>query len=101
LIRLVAILIENSANVNAQQSNLHNALDCASFIGFTDIAALLIKHGADVNARGSPLGGPEDSALRIASSKGHEELARMLRECGTVKFGEAAPLVVWIPLAGL
>lgn len=76
---MVALLLDNRANVNAQSGgNFGSALQAACFAGHEKVVSLLIDRGADVNVRGGQYG----NALQAACSGGHEEVARLLLEKG-------------------
>ena len=58
------ILLENSANVNAQDNDGYTALHEAASQGKTEIVKLLIEKGADVNAKNKYGKTPLAEALR-------------------------------------
>ena len=70
----VQLLLDQGADVNAQDDNLGNALYTASFQSHEKIVQLLLDKGADVNAQG----GLHGSALEAASFRGHETVAQQL-----------------------
>ncbi|KAJ7923122.1 ankyrin repeat-containing domain protein [Mycena leptocephala] len=77
-IHIVQLLIEHSANVNAQGERFGNALQAASFNGHRDIVQLLIEHGANVNVHGGEYG----SALQAASFSGYIDIIQLLIQHG-------------------
>ena len=76
--RVVELLVEKGADVNAQGGDYGNALQAASYRGHEAIVRLLVDNGADVNAQG----GNYDNALYAASSRGHEQIVRLLVDKG-------------------
>ena len=72
------LLLDHSADVNAQNKYLSNALQKASKEGHKQIVRLLLDHGADINARGGHLG----NALGTACGSGHIEVVKLLLEAG-------------------
>jgi ankyrin repeat protein len=60
------LLIEHSANIDAQGGYFGHALQAASFNGHMNIVQLLIEQGADVNVEG----GKYDTALKAALYRG-------------------------------
>lgn len=61
------VLLQNKANVNAQNNWKESALLWAAVNGSADVAKILIKHGADVNTHSSHL----YSALHWAARSGN------------------------------
>jgi ankyrin repeat protein len=117
---IVAILLENGADVNAQGGPYGNALQTASSHGHTDIVAILLEKGADVNAQGglygnaihiaiyhnctdivaillekgadvNAQGGPYGNALQTASSHGHTDIVAILLEKGADVNAQGGP----------
>ncbi|KAF8854030.1 ankyrin [Acephala macrosclerotiorum] len=78
LFKLVSLLLEKGADVNAQGGHYGSALQAASANGHEAIVALLLEKGADVNAQGGHYG----SALQAASANGHEAIVALLLEKG-------------------
>jgi ankyrin repeat protein len=72
--RIVELLLEAGADVNAQDGEYGTALHAASFRGREQIVKLLLKAGADVNAQG----GNYRSALRAALSEDGEQAVKLL-----------------------
>ncbi|KAK8113020.1 hypothetical protein PG984_013546 [Apiospora sp. TS-2023a] len=79
---IVNILLEEGADVNAQEGSYGTALQAASRHGSYEIVRLLLQMGAAVNAQGRQ-GRSLDTALLAASSGGHNEVVRVLLEYGT------------------
>ncbi|KAJ7847783.1 hypothetical protein B0H13DRAFT_2405537 [Mycena leptocephala] len=77
-LRMVQLLVEHGANVNAQGGNYRSALQAASDWGHINIVQLLIEHGANVNAQGGHFG----NALQVASYRGHIDIVQLLIEHG-------------------
>ena len=76
--KVVELLLEHGADVNAKGSDDGTALQAASYKGHEKVAELLLEHGADVNAEGGGYG----TALQAASYNGHEKVAELLLEKG-------------------
>ncbi|KAJ5267434.1 hypothetical protein N7478_000692 [Penicillium angulare] len=76
--KVVQLLLEKGAEVNAQGGNYGNALRAASLRGHDKIVQLLLEKGAEVNAQGSESG----NALQAASSQGHDKIVQLLLEKG-------------------
>ncbi len=74
----VKLLIEKSANVNAQGGHCGNALQAASYKGFEDVVQILLNSNVDVNA----LGGRYLHALQAASVAGHQWIVQILLDKG-------------------
>jgi ankyrin repeat protein len=72
------LLIEHSADVNAQGGLFGNALQAASSNRHINIVQLLIEHSAEVNAQGREYG----NALQAASFRGHIDIVQLLIEHG-------------------
>ena len=66
IVKLLKLLLEKGADVNAQGGEYGNALQAASYKGHSEIVKLLLEKGADVNAQGGEYG----NALQAASYKG-------------------------------
>ncbi|KAH0534139.1 hypothetical protein FGG08_007265 [Glutinoglossum americanum] len=108
--KLVRLLLDRGAEVNAEGGLYGNALQAALANGHEKIAQLLLGRGADVNAQGGKYGaalqaasrygskvarvlldrgantnargGVYGTALRAASCHGHEEVAQLLLDRG-------------------
>ncbi|KAJ5297125.1 uncharacterized protein N7443_008018 [Penicillium atrosanguineum] len=76
--KVVQLLLEKGAEVNAQDREDRNALQAASFEGHDEIVQLLLEKGAEVNAQGRYYG----NALKTASFKGHDKIVQLLLEKG-------------------
>jgi ankyrin repeat protein len=81
---LVALLIENGADVNARDANGWTPLHLAAAHGSGPLVQVLLAHGADATARtthATPDGHPESlTALDIAERGGHGDAAAVLRQ---------------------
>ena len=109
--KVVQMLLDKGADVNAQGGRYSNALQAASFGGYNKVVQMLLDKGADVNAQGgrysnalqaasfggynkvvqilldkradvNAQGGYYGNALQAASCGGHEEIARLLLDKG-------------------
>ncbi|KAJ7840159.1 ankyrin repeat-containing domain protein [Mycena olivaceomarginata] len=76
--RHAAIVLENSANVNAMGGRHGTALQAASAEGYEEIVLALLENGANVNAEGEEYG----TALHAASAMGHNAIVLGLLENG-------------------
>ncbi|KAF2622014.1 ankyrin, partial [Macroventuria anomochaeta] len=74
----VMMLLDNNANVNAQDGAYINGLYAASEKGQEQIVKMLLGKGANVNAQGGEYG----NALQAASAGGHEQVVKMLLDKG-------------------
>ncbi|CAG8274418.1 unnamed protein product [Penicillium salamii] len=72
--KMVRILIDTHADVNAQGGSYGNALQAATYGGHVEVIRILINAHADVNAQGGQFG----NALQAAAWRGHSEVIRML-----------------------
>jgi ankyrin repeat protein len=75
---VVQLLLDGSADVNAQGGWYGNALQAASAEGHRQVVEMLLNKGADVNAWGGDYG----NALQAASEGGHEQVVEMLLNQG-------------------
>jgi ankyrin repeat protein len=78
-LKIVELLIENGANVNAAMTNGWTSLISASQKGRLEVARLLITHGANVNAAMTDDG---NTSLMQASLHGHLDVVKLLLENG-------------------
>ncbi|KAJ5963373.1 uncharacterized protein N7479_003249 [Penicillium vulpinum] len=76
--KVVQVLLEQGADVNAEGGHYRNALQAACSSGYDNIAQMLLKWGANVNAQHDLYG----NALKAACSGGHNNIAQMLLEWG-------------------
>ncbi|KAJ5642275.1 hypothetical protein N7490_006275 [Penicillium lividum] len=76
--KVVQLLLENGAEVNAQGGFYGNALQAASYEGHDKIVQLLLEKGAEVNAQGGACG----NALQAASLRGYDTTVQLLLEKG-------------------
>ncbi|CAI7621152.1 unnamed protein product, partial [Penicillium pancosmium] len=76
--KVVQLLLEKGAEVNAQGGVYGNALQAASHEGHDKIVQLLLKEGAEINAQGGEYG----NALQAASLEGHDKIVQLLLEKG-------------------
>ena len=72
--KVVKVLLDKGADINAKGGQFGNALQAASLRGHEKVVETLLGKGADVNAQGGQLG----NALQAASSGGHEKVVQML-----------------------
>lgn len=76
--KVVQMLLDNKAEVNAQDESLGSALQAASSNGFLDVVQILLKAGAKVDAQC----GHSGNALQAASSYGSMDVAQLLLDAG-------------------
>ncbi len=76
--KIVQIMLDRGADVNAQGGIYGNALQIASWIGHEKIVQILLDRGAVVNVQSGIYG----NALQIASTRGHEKIVQMLLSGG-------------------
>ncbi|MGG4490593.1 ankyrin repeat domain-containing protein [Metabacillus idriensis] len=72
--KLIKLLLQNGANVNAIDSDGHAPIQTAAFEGNTEIASLLIHNGADIT-----LNAGQGSAAEIAEHKNHSDFINVLK----------------------
>jgi ankyrin repeat protein len=72
--KVVQLLLDHRAHVNAQGGYYGNALYAACSKGHKRIVQVLLDHGADVNAQGGKYG----NALYAVCYKGHKEIVQLL-----------------------
>lgn len=75
---IIELLLNNSADVNAQGEYFGNSVQAASLGGYETIARLLLSNGADVNAQV----GHFDNALQAASSMNRNTIVGLLLKNG-------------------
>ena len=78
-LRIVNMLLEKSAQVNARTESGFTPLHLASYHGHSDVIYLLLVHNADLGVKYSN----GCTALHWASKKGHLEAARALVSAGS------------------
>ncbi|KAL8815302.1 MAG: hypothetical protein Q9191_008471, partial [Dirinaria sp. TL-2023a] len=76
--KIVQLLLDHGANVNAISKFGGTALHVASVRGFEKIVQLLLNHGANVNA----ISKYDDTALHVASLRGFEKIVQLLLDHG-------------------
>jgi hypothetical protein len=76
--RVVQLLLDRGANVNAQGGSYGDALQAASYRAYESIVQLLLDRGANVNAQGGSYG----NALQAASYGGKESIVQLLLDRG-------------------
>jgi hypothetical protein len=74
--RIVELLLERGADVNAQGGRHGNALQAACSRGHEKIAQMLLEQGANVNAQGGEYG----NALQAARRGGYHHIVKLLQE---------------------
>ncbi|KAJ7303833.1 ankyrin repeat-containing domain protein, partial [Mycena albidolilacea] len=77
-LKIVRLLLENGANVNATGEKHSSALHTAIVQGNTEIVCLLLEKGANVNV----VGKNHSSGLHTAITKGKTEIVHLLLEKG-------------------
>ena len=75
---IVQRLLDNGANINAQDGRFGSALYAASDHGHIEVVRLLLENEADVNARSERFG----TALQAAADHGHIEVVWLLLDNG-------------------
>lgn len=76
--KVVQMLMDAGADVNAQGGGYGNALQAAPWGGHDKVAQMLMDAGADINAQGGRYG----NALQAASYGGHDKVVQMLMDTG-------------------
>ena len=76
--KIVTMLLNKGADVNAQGGLYGSALQAASVEGHDQVVSMLLDKGADVNAQGGEYG----NALQAASVEGHDQVMQMLLDKG-------------------
>jgi ankyrin repeat protein len=71
------VLLEYGADVQAMSNRGGTSLMAAAMVGDLRMVQALLDKGADVNAR---MRETNESALTLAESHGHAEVARLLRQ---------------------
>jgi ankyrin repeat protein len=79
--KIVQLLLEHGADVNAQTAARCTSLYQASHAGYLETVQILLRHGADVHIQGED----DQTPFQVATSKGHSEIAQLLLEHGTKK----------------
>jgi ankyrin repeat protein len=78
-VNITSILLQGTCNINrAARQNGWTPLHCGAIAGSTDVVKLLLQHGAAVSY-GSPSG---VTALQLACTEGHEDVAKELLRFG-------------------
>ncbi|CAH8664748.1 unnamed protein product [Dicrocoelium dendriticum] len=75
----VCLLLQYNSPLEVQNETGHTPLMEATSNGHIDVARCLIKNGADINTHSTEF---KESALTLASYKGHAEMVRFLLEAG-------------------
>jgi ankyrin repeat protein len=94
---VVQLLLDNGADVNAQNADLQAPLHLASHGGHLKVAELLIERGAEVNVRNKS----QETPLELASESGQLEVARLLVECDSNVNSQRRPWLDSITLSGM
>jgi ankyrin repeat protein len=74
-IGITKLLIENEANVSAENNENETPLMYASWSGKKDIVKLLLANGANANKKNKN----GDTALMLAEKRGHTHIIRLLK----------------------
>jgi ankyrin repeat protein len=84
--KIVSLLLENKANMNAQNTSGETALMQAAIYNYPEIARILIGQGADVNLRRTD-GNTAISAIEAAPAliRKRRRMIKMLEEAGGVR----------------
>ncbi len=82
--KVVQMLLDKGADVNAQGGDFGDALQAASCEGHEKVVQMLLDKGADVKAQGGRYG----NALQAASYQGHEKVLRLLLNQDAVLSGK-------------
>lgn len=77
-VKVVKLLLERGAEVNAKQKSELTALHLASLKGHTEVVKLLLEHGAEINAKQQSGITP----LHYSIGEGYTEVATLLLEHG-------------------
>ncbi|CAH8672524.1 unnamed protein product [Schistosoma rodhaini] len=75
----VCLLLQYNSPMEVQNDTGHTPLMEATSNGHVDVARCLIKHGCDINTHSAEF---KESALTLASYKGHAEMVRFLLTAG-------------------
>jgi ankyrin repeat protein len=78
--KMVELLIDKGADVNARDESGWTPLHYAAFNGHKDVAELLIAKGADVNAKDAGAGGL--TPLDYAKGMNYKDVADLLKKHG-------------------
>ncbi|KAL9100922.1 MAG: hypothetical protein Q9163_003758 [Psora crenata] len=76
--KIVQMLLEKGADVNAEGGHYSNALSAASANGYDKVIQILVDNGADINTQG----GLNINALQTASGRGHDKVVQILVDNG-------------------
>jgi len=79
LSHITNVLVDQGADVHAEDAQKRTPLICAALNGQNDVACNLLRHGADVDARDSSSATP----LHAAVINNHLGVAKSLLECGS------------------
>jgi len=78
-VEIAQLLLDNNASVDAENIDRWTPLHSACFRGYLELVRVLLRSGANVNADRHVTGmRPYDNAM----SRGHDEIAKLLREHG-------------------
>uniref|UniRef100_A0A5K3ETX1 ANK_REP_REGION domain-containing protein n=2 Tax=Mesocestoides corti TaxID=53468 RepID=A0A5K3ETX1_MESCO len=75
----VKLLLEHGSPLEEQNENGHTPLMEATSNGHIEVARCLIEHGANINTHSTEF---KESALTLASYKGHAEMVKFLLDAG-------------------
>ena len=74
-VELVNVLIDNGANINAQDKDGNTALHLAISKGYLKIVSSLISHNADPNIKETKRG---ESSFHVAAKLGNKDILKLL-----------------------
>lgn len=73
---VISILIQNGADVNAQNTDGNTGLHSAAALGMANVVQCLVENGADINVKNAK----DQSALDLAEKFDNPGVAEILRQ---------------------